>query len=146
MSWWRPNGSGPARRRSHRRRRRWALNFDAFKPSRADMAAYRKQVEAAMRQLAPDGVDEVTGHALDNLVNTWMAQLDNQLMIELAAYQPQVVYDLAAAHARLAGELLRHRHRLRRLDDLMVAWEAAASYLIGDPEQREARTKEGRGD
>src|SRR5262249_60962755 len=59
---------------------------ERFTPRPVDEAAVRMEIERSVNGLAPQGVDEATGHTLDNLVNSWADQWVADVQVQHADY------------------------------------------------------------
>ncbi|GAA3300474.1 hypothetical protein Dvina_04260 [Dactylosporangium vinaceum] len=101
----------------------------AFAPTPVDLEPFRAELERMVGGLAPEAVDEATGHVLDNLINTWAERWIADLVSEHAAYRVAVERHLALADALLARQVVLSHHRYRALVDLNRAYEAAKEAL-----------------
>ncbi|MBB5112525.1 hypothetical protein ACWIF8_02025 [Micromonospora chalcea] len=102
-----------------------------FRPQPVDPEAARREIDRYVDRLAPEAIDECTGHALDNLINAradaWLAEL----AVHYAEYQVDVERYLAAADAVVAWQGALTRYYYQRYEDLTLAHDFAHERLAG---------------
>ncbi|MGW0483506.1 hypothetical protein [Nonomuraea sp. NPDC003214] len=112
-----------------RPRRAGAPEPGPFVPPDVDEEAARAEITSLVEGLAPGGVDEATGHSLDNLVNAMSARWEQEVQAEYAAYCAEATTRLGVADAAVAGSRPAEEDARERLADARAALDAARSRL-----------------
>ncbi|WP_188191200.1 hypothetical protein [Nonomuraea sp. SYSU D8015] len=101
-----------------------------FVPSDVDEAAALSEITRLVEELAPGGVDEATGHPLDNLINSTAARWEQEVQAEYAAYHAEATALVGVADAAVAECRLAEADDRERLADVRLALDAASSRLV----------------
>lgn len=104
---------------------------ERFAPTPVDAQAKLAEVERLIDDLAP-GLDEATGHTLDNLINAWGEAWEAEVMAEASEYDALVAGRLSALDPQAAQCRALHDLNGRRLADAKTALAAARERLVGE--------------
>ncbi|MEU7832595.1 MULTISPECIES: hypothetical protein [unclassified Nonomuraea] len=122
MAWWHLRRGGFRLRRAPEPRR--------FVPSDVDENAALAEITRLVEGLAPGGVDEATGHSLDNLINSMLAGWEQGVQAEFAAYSAEAARLVGMANAAVIERQPAEADDRQRLADACLALNAARSRLV----------------
>jgi hypothetical protein len=100
-----------------------------FEPSPVDEQAARDEVKKVVSGLLPHALDEVSGHVLVNLINSWADQWINELDGEFDTYLHQVRREIDLAEVAVAELERLYVAEARRLVELSTARHNAFEEL-----------------
>ena len=139
MAWWSP----PAWWHGARIRRLAAMGgryhsaqsaeprIKPFTPTTVDEAGARGEIEQLVSGLAPGGVDEATGHSLDNLINAWADQWIADVTAQHAWYVARIVPEQTLSEATSGQVSAIALYDRNVLAHTVVAIESALLRLVG---------------
>ncbi|WP_345561129.1 hypothetical protein [Nonomuraea rosea] len=104
-----------------------------FIPSEVDEDAGLAEITRLVEGLAPGGVDEATGHSLDNLINSTSARWEQEVQAEYARYCAEAATFIGVTDAAVAECRLAEADSRERLADARIALDAARSRLVSSP-------------
>ncbi len=109
-----------------------------FTPSRIDRESAHREIRGHAGRLAPEAVDEATGHVLDPWIDAraeqWLAEVED----EHGSYRVRAESKAGKAKADLS-KLDRQRGQAeRRLGELTAAREVTLKRMLGEPRTEEA--------
>ncbi|MGH4025099.1 MAG: hypothetical protein ACRDRV_11020 [Pseudonocardiaceae bacterium] len=113
----------------------WELTRPAppFRPRPIDKENAQQEVERIASGLLPHGVDEATGHAVDNLVNAWAVDWAIAVKRQHLEYAARADGRVERAAAKRIRPLRRHEHNQQALVEAATARQAALAELTGQP-------------
>lgn len=105
--------------------------IEPFAPPAVNEQIAQQEIEKLVVGLAPGGVDEATGHSLDNLINAWADQWIAEVTAQHAWYVARTVPEqmLSEAMTSQVGVLLAHDRSV--LGHTVVGVESALLRLVG---------------
>jgi hypothetical protein len=106
---------------------------ERFVPSSVDEEAAVSEITRLVEGLAPGGVDEATGHSLDNLINSTSARWEQEVQAEYAAYSARLTALVGVAGAAVAECAPAEEGDRERLADTRLALDAARARLVDAP-------------
>lgn len=107
------------------------LPVERFEPKLHE-AERVKLIEQYAARLCPDGVDEATGHPLDNLVNALTDMWISDVRMQYAAFMSRAAYRLGQAGAVAGQYETLHDHDRYRVQRLQLAMESTMYLICGD--------------
>jgi hypothetical protein len=95
-------------------------------------AARVKLVQGYAGLLTPEGVDEGTPHALDNLINALIDVWISEMRMRYAEFLSKAAFRRGQANGVIEQYRTLHEHDLHRLQRMDMALESAMYRLCGD--------------
>src|SRR4051794_8446710 len=102
-----------------------------FVPGPFTDESFARELDAMVRRLAPDSVDEGTPHVLDNFINAWADVQVAQVLRERADYEDDLVVRLVAAAAESARHAILNERDQMDLHHMRIALDAAVARALG---------------
>lgn len=121
----------------------WLPRPRPFEPRAIDQDAARQQIENWVVRLAPEAVDECTGHVMDRLINVWADAWVAELTVECQRHGLECARIALLADALAARQAVLSRDAVRRHDEMLIAHEAAVRRLCGTDQSPPNKSKEG---
>ncbi|NVI91628.1 hypothetical protein [Actinomadura sp. BRA 177] len=111
---------------------------EPFLPTEVNADAVTQLIVQRAAGMLPGGVDEMTGHVLDNLINSRVDQWRARVLREHAVYLAGAHYREREARATLEQQAVLLEQTERRLLETEIALNAAVSRLLGKAAADEA--------
>ncbi|NKZ05269.1 hypothetical protein [Actinomadura latina] len=111
---------------------------EPFVPTEVNADTVTQLIVQRAAGMLPGGVDEMTGHVLDNLINSRVDQWRARVLKEHAVYLAAARYREREAMATLKQQAVLLKQTERRLLETEIALNAAVSRLLGKASANEA--------